>query len=270
MIVVLFPPGCYGTYISRCLYNYTMLSSGTGAGFTFDKHGSSHVYRQDSAGFETVWPSHIEDYTNRQPSDKIVTIIAHPSHYLDYIDNQFTKHWQEDIIQHIISLFGNNDWYDKLHSQWGVNSQREIPRWIVRELMSFYLVDCLNNGYAAQPYKEIKSIIEITTSDLFIDFLPTLISIANSLSIELTTPQELIIENHNKFLASQVYHNIQLKCQQWVDDCINFRSSQSPCKTILDESYIQHLLREQGYEIQCDGLNKFPTNSAELRKIIYK
>jgi len=33
---------------------------------------------------------------------------------------------------------------------------------------------------------------------------------------------------------------------------------------------IQWQLRNQGYEIQCHGLDMFPTNSVQLRKLIYK
>ena len=44
----------------------------------------------------------------------------------------------------------------------------------------------------------------------------------------------------------------------------------SPCQTMLDEAYVQHCLREQGYEIRCDGLDTFPTNSSDLRELIYE
>lgn len=270
MILVLFPPGCYGTYVSRCLYNYTELSVDASVEFIFDKFGSSHVYRQNTPGVETVRPGHIEHYTNPQPDDKIITILTESAHYLDYIDNQLTKQSQGDFIEYITLLFGNNGWYDKLHSKWGVNSQQDIPNWTIRELMSFYLVDCLKDAYATQPYKKINSVFEITTSDVFNKFLQTLTDMANALNIRLKASADLIIKNHNEFLSKQIHHNIQLKCQQWVDDCINFKSAESPCKTIFDEAYAQHLLRAHGYEIQCTGLNEFPTDSSELRKIIYK
>ena len=51
---------------------------------------------------------------------------------------------------------------------------------------------------------------------------------------------------------------------------ITNNNTDSPCQTLIDEAYVQHSLREQGYEIQCDGLDTFPTNSRDLREIIYE
>ena len=36
------------------------------------------------------------------------------------------------------------------------------------------------------------------------------------------------------------------------------------------EILIQKKLRDQGYEIKCDGLEEFPTDSMELHKLLWK
>ena len=46
--------------------------------------------------------------------------------------------------------------------------------------------------------------------------------------------------------------------------------SPADAQTMLDEAYIQHCLREKGYEIRCDGLDVFPTTSRDLRELIYE
>lgn len=38
---------------------------------------------------------------------------------------------------------------------------------------------------------------------------------------------------------------------------------------VIAESLIQSKLRDQGYEIRCDGLNQFPTDSASLANVLY-
>lgn len=37
---------------------------------------------------------------------------------------------------------------------------------------------------------------------------------------------------------------------------------------VVAEAIVQHRLREQGYEIRCDGLNQFPTNSTTLHNLL--
>jgi hypothetical protein len=76
--------------------------------------------------------------------------------------------------------------------------------------------------------------------------------------------------NQQQWIAQQRYHNSQHRCNAWVEDILNDRNTPTPCQTILDEAYVQHCLREQGYEIRCDGLNNFPKTSSELKELIYE
>jgi hypothetical protein len=79
--------------------------------------------------------------------------------------------------------------------------------------------------------------------------------------------EENIKNNHRLFLEKQSYHNSQKRIINWVDNIVNNIDAESPCRTILDEAYVQHLLRNRGYEIQCDGLNLFPATALKLKKI---
>lgn len=48
MIEILYPPGCYGNYLIRSLYNYTNLRVKDYTNFLFDNLGSSHLVRFNS------------------------------------------------------------------------------------------------------------------------------------------------------------------------------------------------------------------------------
>ena len=68
----------------------------------------------------------------------------------------------------------------------------------------------------------------------------------------------------------QKYHNMQIRCEQFVDDTINQINSVSPCASLFDEAYVQYQLRNRVYEIRCDNLDIFPGTSLELNKYIFK
>ena len=76
--------------------------------------------------------------------------------------------------------------------------------------------------------------------------------------------------NQSNWIAKQSYHNSQHRCDAWIQDILEDRDSESPCQTLLDEAYVQRCLREQGYEIRCDGLNIFPRSSRDLRELVYE
>ena len=76
--------------------------------------------------------------------------------------------------------------------------------------------------------------------------------------------------NQSKWIVQQRYHNSQYRCDKWIKDVIANNETDSPCQTILDEAYVQHCLRKQGYEIRCDGLDNFPKSSSELKELIYE
>jgi len=78
-----------------------------------------------------------------------------------------------------------------------------------------------------------------------------------------------VIRTHSSFLSKQRHHNAQNKCNRWVKNIIADNQSISPCRTIFDEAYVQAKLRDNGYEIKCDGLDIFPKNSEEMHKLIF-
>ena len=274
MIKVCYPPGCYGHYLTRSIYNYTNLRVENYKNFEFDKSGSSHAHRKNQKSQLKIRSGHLDlsDKITFDDNDDTVTILPCVDHRIDYYTNQFDKYAKKALIKYITSQLPSNEIAQKLNQGWGYSNKfsSNTPTWILREFFSLWIVDCIKDGYSVEKYKNVNSKIQITTQDIFLNFPTILHNICKKLNLLINIDNDSITENHKKFLNLQKYHNSQLKCQQWVNDIINSNYSLNPCQTIFDESYVQYLLRAAGFELQCDGLNILPTNSSDMKKLIYK
>jgi hypothetical protein len=272
MVKIIFAPGCYGTFLSKCLYSLTNLTGQKQeTEFRFDSNGSSHDFRREMKGqsyIECGHP-HIISYDNQ---DKLVVVLPCNDHRLDYYSNQFCKQDREQIVSYLYKMFSPQEIKYKLTSYWNYRNDlsEDTPRWLLREWCSFWLEDCLSSGYNIDTYKTIPAHVYINTLDLFVDLKKTLEMISCSLGLKVVASESCIKDIQQKFIVSQKLHGIQNRCNDWVNTLLEGRNTLSPCITLFDEAWVQHLLRCRGYEIQCDGLEYLPQSSEEMLKIIYK
>jgi len=272
MIKVLYPPGCYGTFLTKCLYKLTSLNQTGDCDFVFDEYGSSHDYYYDrlTDTQNVIIHGHIENLSV-DPTDSVVVIMPCKNHHLDYFDNTFYKAAKEKICEYIHQFFDSSEVQFKLLNFWNHSGQLtdNTPNWILREWCSFWIHDCLDQCYNAQKYQRFDRATYVSTQEIFQN-LPTLMSkLAATLSLTVTVDQLEIEEIQKNFVKNQRLYLIQKKCQSWVFDIIEGKNSISPCQTIFDEAFVQHLLRKHGYEIKCNELNLYPTNAFEFKKLIY-
>ena len=268
MISIIFPPGAYGNFLSSCLYTFTELA-GPDSKLEFGTAGDSHSIRANKDYRSKIQVTHIPYQAgydrNSMSPDQTVIILPDKKHRLDYFDNQFTKQQAGDLVRHIQIMFPNSTLNEKL--EYFGTSLECFDNWQMREYISFWLNDCLLAGYSTDLYSNING-YQISSFDLFnADFLQTFSSIALYIGYDITKTQDLIT-HHKKFVALQKFNNMQLKCEHWVNDVLAGKNCQSPCITIFDEAYVQHLLRNLGVEIICYKLNKFPRNSKELYSLL--
>lgn len=269
MIKVLFPPGCYGTYLARCIYAYSTLNiNPSSLSLNFDLSGSSHIFRTNTDAKTKIWQGHLSspDWSVSE-NDQVIILLPLKQHYLDYYNNQFYKQYNKDIVRFISVQFSTNELSYKLKKHWEYHLpfSADVPRWILRELFSMLIQNCLTNAYAPEKYSNIPNKIVINTQDIILNFENTFDLICTAIDLKKTVDIKTIRKNHQTFLSLQHYCNIQLYCDQWVDAVIEGNEQQSPCKTIFDEAYIQHRLRVKGYEIKCQDLNHFPVSSSTMR-----
>ena len=160
----------------------------------------------------------------------------------------------------------------KLQTQWQYSGtfDHTVPTWILRELFSFLIWDILKDAYT-QDRCCIEHAAEITAGNLFQDFVPAFHTVCQSLGLTVTVSDECILRNSQLFVQAQKYHGSQSRCEAWAQAVINsVVDVPCPAQTLFDQAYIQHCLRQAGYEIQCDGLDTMPALSQHMTALIYK
>jgi hypothetical protein len=101
-----------------------------------------------------------------------------------------------------------------------------------------------------------------------------IIPICNLSFLKLSFTKEIaqLLPTHKKMLADQQNIGQDALCNQIVNSTvnnINF-SWQAEYLSLPSESWIQWKLRELGFELACNNLNRFPTNNIDLKQLIYK
>jgi hypothetical protein len=271
MIKVYFPPGCYGTYISRCIYNYTNLRNEPLVEFTFSDTGDSHLHRNNTQAKLKIQQGHVETLSHTD-DDVIVSILPCESHRLDYYNNQFFKHQHGKLIEYILETLSLDEIEHKLVTHWNYNGKfdENVPRWIMREWCSFWINNVLENSYNPAKYLDLNSVVQLTTQDIFENYIELLTETVSKLGLTITVNLDIIHKQHENFLSVQQLHNSQLRCEKHVYDLLNGNNTNITLYSIFDEAYIQHLLRCNNLEIQCDSLNIFPTTTQQLKNLTYK
>jgi hypothetical protein len=270
MIKVCFPPGCYGTYVARCVYNYTNLRNVPFVKFDFGNYGDSHEHRINDHAYSTIQEGHYD--TLCQPKhDQVVVILPSADHQLDYYNNQFFKQKHGHLIDYILTQMSVTEAEHKLKTCWGYTGPFDdsVPHWILREWCSFWIDNVLKESYNTIPYITLQSVHQLSTQDIFENFEESLKQIAQVLELTITVDQDIINTQHQEFLSLQKFHNSQIRCHQYVHDLLEGINCNITLDSIFNEAYVQHLLRQQNLEIQCSELNTFPTSTQNLKTILY-
>ena len=272
MIKVLFPPGCYGTYLNRCIYTYTNLRQEEFVQLDFDIHGSSHAHRDNKNASKYIQGRHID---NNVPTadDLVVTLLPNSQHRLDYYNNQYYKQANSQLISYIQDQYSDEEIFNKLTNNWAVGKTLNnlTPHWVLREWCSFWITAVWDKSYSVEKYSNVSPIC-VEVNSLVESFEEVFLNLIAKLKLTLTVDLSIIKQTHIAFQRQQKFHNAQLKCEKWVDSVIGNKQSLilDHHITIFDEAYIQNLLRIAGYEIYCDNLNSFPIDSTEMKKLIYQ
>jgi hypothetical protein len=109
----------------------------------------------------------------------------------------------------------------------------------------------------------------VLVGDLLHDFENTMQRIQNTCELEFTRPIAELLPYHEINLKKQKHTTHDQLCNQivnleedldWEDQTLGMAS----------EFWIQWELRNRGFEMRCDGLDIFPTNSVQLRELLYQ
>lgn len=269
MITITFPPGCYGHFVLTCLYCFTSLRRGELTFPELDSNGSSHQIRYNNTyivgstplvDMQWTHPSaFVEEFDpTKHIPEKTLYLSPHKDHWLDYFINNYIK--MNMSFDHMVQRNFGNEMLVKY---------KELETWQLREHVSFWIYDLLADTYSEDKMDVIAHRFKISALDLFDEEFKNIFpNLCEQLGVKFTNYNEFS-EHHDRFMKAQKYHNLQHRCEEFIKASISNRYLDSPCVTIIDESYVQMRLRQLGYEIKCFGLNEFPKNSAEMHALLH-
>jgi hypothetical protein len=290
-VPIIYNGGSYGTYLEWCL---TSLCSSQPIIDPFTGTGSSHKFQGNFVSGTQDWRQYLSTGTPHQlvrshpkiyktesisknlneilnSVDNIIYLYPDKDSVLLTVNNYFTKIW-DDWWSH--QFFTEID-VSKIYSNWEVAGIPidEIPTWIRREFLSFYLMPAWYDQvewYHLDSWNHPRS-HNILVKDLLYDFESVIDQLQQTLNFCFVRPVSDLLPYHKKNLQLQKFKNQDKLCKNIVDSVVNnFKFEWSDQSVPLaSESWIQWQLRNLGYEVRCHELDTFPTNSVHLRELIY-
>lgn len=286
-VAIAFFPGAYGTYLEWCL---TTLTSFGEIVEPFSNNGSSHSFVGNRLAGFPGWQKFVE---SKQSTD---FVSFHPkgdpgeslSNNLNYICDtaQSTIYLYPDENSILLCI---NNWYHKVYKDWwstvisnhenlykdwpvDQNTKPEnIPIWIRREFLSFYMMPMWTNTVEwchTNTWHHDKCCV-ITVPEFLYNFEATLCRIENFCQLKYIKPLADLIPWHNQNLQNQQHLNEDKLCAQIINSTIEQKEFFWSPRSLVSESWIQWQLRNLGYEIECHELDTFPTNSVHLKELLY-
>jgi hypothetical protein len=270
MIRIVFPPGCYGTFLARCVFGLTNLDPEQFKDFQFDQVGSSHSLRDNGSISESVSWCHIENAD--KAADHVIVILPEQNHMLDYYLNQFVKQQEKHLIRHLAHQISGAEITQKLTQHWGVKISdiNQVPRWVMREWFSFWVQDCIYSGYDRSRYESLACDVMLGANQLFDGLVDVMHRICGQIGLKIRVSDDIIMHQQRLFVQHQALHGHQQRCWDWCQAVMHCdRDHEILLHTIFDEAWIQCTLRQHGRELRCDGLDVFPTSSTKMKELVY-
>ena len=163
---------------------------------------------------------------------------------------------------------------DNLYSNWPVKKDTpvdQIPVWIKREILSFNLMPSWYDQvewYHPDRWSHARCQL-VLTNELLHDFESTMQKLQKFCNLEFKKNIADLVPLHNTMLSLQPHLSQDQLCHNIVNYTLDNQLFEWEEIPLPSQSWIQWKLRNRGYEIQCFGLDTFPTNSVQLRELLY-
>ena len=289
-IPIVFNGGAYGTYLEWVL---TTLTTNIDIVVPFNQNGNSHRYSGKPLANLTGWNNyvgsvHLSRFVRLHPKttkeesldrnlenilstvDKMIYLYPDRNSVLLNINNFYTKIWKDWWQNRLLDTqFANN-----LYNNWPIDPGTpvdKIPTWILREILSFNLIPSWYDQvewYHPDKWQNPKCIV-VNICNLLYDFESAVTCIQNFCNLQFTKNIKQLTPYHNQMMQLQKYLGQDQLCHQIVQSTVNGAQFDWNELPLISQSWVQWELRNQGFEIECHGLDIFPTNSIQLRKLIY-
>jgi hypothetical protein len=283
--------GTYGTYLEWCL---TTLSSKNKLPTPFLPNGNSHKFGGNMFSFLFDEPDisncienldffrfHTKHNKKQSLSHNLTTVcnltqslihlypdrnsvlLCINNEHSKIFDNWWTAQFEYNFIDP-----------NEVYKNWPIDPDlkiNQVPRWIQREFLSFYLMPAWfdrNEWYHPDSWQHDKCIV-ITVRELLDNFENTLVQLEQFCNLTYKKPVAELLYFHQENLQNQQYLDEDVLCNQIVTSVVDGKDFSWSPRSLVSESWIQWQLRNLGYEVRCHELDTFPTNSVHLRELIY-
>lgn len=293
-LIIAFNAGAYGTYLEWVL-NSLLTDQPLKAPFT--QNGNSHatqlgIHLHNMTGFQRyvksehnfvtarLHPKTKRHHNLRQNLEEILEhvprlILLYPdkTHELMCVGNYMTKIWS--CHPYKTNLLGVD--HKEIYQKWNVPPDTDLcalPLWIQREHMSYYLFDAWRDQvewFFPDKWQHHRAMI-VYTKDLFDDFTNTLERIQDFWGMPYKKNPSEMIAPHIEMIKLQPYLDSDQSCWEIIKTTLDptLPTIEFGNIDLIKQSWIQHHLRNHGYELKCNDLNIFPTDTIHLRSLIYR
>ena len=276
MYCICYSAGSYGNFVAWTL---EWMSGKYEVNYRpFDNQPTSHKWKRifrtvDEAVKKPINNTIIHPITNE--NDKIEQVIEKLKGSFNKIVLLYPR--QEDFLwsmnnkQHKVY---KNLWTetDKVFLQ-SLNENYENPEiWQIREHLSMWLYDQHLSETKTEIISKLKNtenVMTIPTSNLKDNFITTMKDLSKYLNTTNTREDNDLQTLHTDWCENEIYMGKDTLVNNIVNAVLNNEEIEMTNLTIIDESQIQRLLKENGYKIKCYGLNDWPETTTKLRELLY-
>jgi hypothetical protein len=293
-VPIIYNGGSYGTYLEWCL---TTLTSTGAICPPFTHSGSSHVFKGNQLRSFADWIEYTKSncvkkfvrfHPKTQQNDSLTDILNQvcqsvnfaiylypdPDSVLLCLNNCYSKIWKDWWAAQFSSQVSLSIDPNKIYENWPVSRDTDInnvPVWIRREFLSYYLMPSwLDQVEWHHPSTWSNSkCCTVFISNLLYDFKHTLQTIGNHCNLHYSRSIDELLEYHSTNLSLQKNLTQDQLCKTIITAVTEGQDYNWNTLPFVSEVWIQWQLRNLGFEIQCDGLDNLPTNSLQLRELLY-
>ena len=286
--IIVYNGGAYGTYVEWVL---TTLTTDVPILPPFNHNGNSHLFRGNYRIFKNNSDYNSDSQFCRMhpkvlskeslstnlndicdTAKNVIYLYPDPGSVLLNVNNFYLKIWEDWWATKLLDpVFADN-----LYSNWPVDNGSpvsRIPTWIQREILSFNLmpawfdqVEWVHPETWSHPQCKV-----VLLNELLYNFKNTILKMQEFCGLEFKKSIDDMIPYHSTMLSLQKCLTQDQLCNKIINSVLSdqlFDWSDQPLP-LPSQSWVQWELRNHRLEIQCNGLDKFPTNSVQLKELLY-
>lgn len=288
MIHVFFVPGMFGSTIEYILRSYTkeyspvsghILDDGSMHSFEKEFHpisadqllidySSKHLISTPIYPFKTLHlPEILELYKSKLNNSHTILLYADSIRHAEL--NMLFQYYKISTgkLNRGLGVFCGENSHNIVNWNPSYTSWKDMQKWELREWLSLFYVSWVQE-WVKSCNQVPDDFLKVKNTDMLFDTKATLLKIIDFCGLTLNNnPDTFVLEWQRKqqYIVDEfnLLDQILINTVEQIDFNWNNLS-------IISEAIIQQRLRDKGFEIRCDGLNIFPTDSISLYNLLEK